>query len=286
MKVVIVGNGVWGNALYSVVTQNNNDVTIAKRGEKISADVIILAAPTSSIRDILPLISFLNKKIIINTSKGIEQITHLFPHEIVREKFEDTVEYFTLMGPSFAEEVTQKMPTIVNLGYKKEMNNDLLNLLQTKEFRVIPVQGVEALEIAGALKNVYAIACGIAAGLGYKINTKTQLIVMAIEELKALYKGIGVHEDEKINPELIGDLILTCTNGSRNFNFGALLPTHTMEKALEQINSTVEGCNTAKSIDYLEKKGNIQLPVARFVKETLEEDNPQSILERFNKLLS
>src|SRR5258708_3100726 len=217
MKIAIVGNGVWGKALFSVISQNARDVIIAKRGEKILADIVILAVPTQSIRDVLPLIHFLDNRILVNSSKGIEKSTHRLPYQIVQEHFEDSISYFSLMGPSFAEEVTQKMPTLVNLGYPKKSKEVHIveSLFKTAYFRVKSMRGVEALEIAGALKNVYAIACGIAEGLGYKTNTKTQLITLAIEELQLLYKGLGLYVDPNITPELIGDLILTCTSGSR-----------------------------------------------------------------------
>lgn len=289
MKITVAGHGVWGSALFHVLSQNNTDVHFCERGKPFTTDVLVLALPTSSIRDVLSLVTFSNeRKIIINTCKGIEKATHMFPHEIVEEVMGKTTEYYCLMGPSFAEEVSHNMPTLVNLGYSdgEEKMNKIKSLFQTDYFRVRATKSIEGLEIAGAFKNIYAVACGLTDGLGYAMNTRVKVMVLAIEELRRLCNGLNLSLDEYVTPELIGDLILTCNSTmSRNFQFGRFLSTHSVEESLVHVNSTVEGHNTSFSVGHLEKKSQTKLPVAKFVTETIKLNNPQQVKERFLSLL-
>lgn len=289
MNIVIVGKGVWGNALYSVLSQNLSTVSFSQRGEAIEADVVVLALPTQAIRSVLPIITFTSKeKVIINTSKGIEKNTHFFPHEIVKDVLGSSVIYATLMGPSFAEEVSAKLPTLVNFGsaQKAPILETVRKMFQTSYFRIQPTKHVQALEIAGALKNVYAIGCGISEGLGYKVNTRSQLLVMALTELQTLFEQMNVSYDATAMPETVGDVILTCSStNSRNYTFGTLLPQYPIEISLQRIGATVEGYETAQSIPFLEEKIGTKLPLAHMIWEILQTNNPTKVKEIFEKLL-
>jgi len=253
MNVRIIGNGVWGKAMCHVLSQNCKDVSIAKRGEITeNADVTVFCVPTQSIRDAAKTIK--NPKIIVNTAKGIEMNTHKFPYEIVRGVLGEKIEYYSLIGPSFAEEVTNDMPTLVNLGYVDMTSHTELvrNLFQTNYFRVKPIFGVEVLELSGALKNVYAIVCGLATGLGFETNTRVKLIVLAIEEMQRIFGNLNFSVETNATAGTIGDLILTCNSEeSRNFRFGKLLATEDKEKILETFNGTIEGYHTLESIPHL-----------------------------------
>lgn len=291
MKVKIIGNGAWGNALYSVVRLNCTEVSILKREEKVSdCDVIILSMPTQSIRESLKYISFSGKtRIIVNTAKGIEKSTHLLPHQIVNSAFGDEIDYYTLIGPSFAQEVIKKMPTLVNLGYvKKNTNNQKIKkLFQTDFFRVRLTIGVEVLELSAAFKNIYAIACGLAQGLGYGLNTRVKLIVLAIEEMTNLYKDLHLKFDSDMTAGTMGDLILTCNSiKSRNFAFGTLLAKHSVDKSLSKVNSTVEGFHSLASLEHFNKKARVRLPLATFVSSIIQINNPEIVKKSFEKFVS
>lgn len=289
MKITVAGHGVWGSALFHVLSQHNTDVQFCERGKPFTTDVLVLSLPTSSIRDVLSLATFNSpKRIIINTCKGIEKTTHKFPHEIVEEVLGKTTEYYCLMGPSFAEEVSHNMPTLVNLGYRTQEKEMLAvkALFQTDYFRVRATESIEGLEIAGAFKNVYATASGLTEGLGYGMNTRVKVMVLAIEEMRQLCNALHLPIDDCTTPEMIGDLILTCNSTmSRNFQFGRFLATHTVEESLTYVNSTVEGHNTSFSVPYFEEKSGIQLPVASFITETIRLNKPQEVKERFLSLL-
>lgn len=289
MNIVIAGKGVWGNALYSVLSQNVSTVSFSERGKPIAADVVVLALPTQAIRSVLPTITFTSpEKVIINTSKGIERDTHLFPQEIVKDVLGEDVTYAALMGPSFAEEVSAKLPTLVNFGFIREtpVLETVRKMFSTSYFRLQPTKHMQALEIAGAFKNVYAIGCGISEGLGYKINTRSQLLVMALAELQSLFAQMEVSYDTTAMPEAVGDVILTCSStNSRNYTFGTLLSQYPTAVCLQRIGATVEGYETAASIPFLEDKTNTKLPLAHTIWEILQENDPTKVKEIFGRLL-
>lgn len=290
MNIKIVGNGAWGNAFYSVVSRNNSTAQIFghQQVEINEDDILVLAVPTKSIRNVLEKTSFNTKNpTIINTSKGIENETNLLPHEIVSKVLGDEIDYYSLIGPSFAKEVQSKMPTIVNLGYKKGLLKEQLKKdIQTDYFRIRLCLGVSALEISAAFKNIYAIACGLTEGLGYETNTRVKLMVLAIEELNRLFEGLKIKLNSEMVPGTIGDLILTCSNEkSRNFTFGKLLSNFSVNGALEKVNATVEGYNSLSSVDYFKAKSRINLPLATFVCEVVKMNNPEKSKEYFDRFV-
>lgn len=290
MNIKIIGNGAWGNALYSVVHRNDSSVQIFGR-EKVTIgkdDVLVLSVPAQAIAEVLKNVMFTKDQVtIINTSKGIDNDTHLLPHQIIESNLDKEIDYYALIGPSFAQEVRDQMPTIVNLGYTKGLLRDeLRNIFQTDYFRVRLTKGVEALEISATFKNIYAIACGITQGLGYETNTRVKLMVLAIEELNRLFEGLGIKIDSEKVPGTIGDLVLTCSNDeSRNFAFGKCLVGMPAEDCLKQVNATVEGYNSLASVDYFRKKGNVSLSLAAFVSEIVNEEKRLEIKKNFDNFI-
>lgn len=282
MKITILGDGAWGTALGRLLIANGHKVVFwDKKGQIIPLDCVVIAVPTQAIRVIINNYgSNLVKAVIINSSKGIEKKSHKLPSQIVKEFLGTEIEYFTLIGPSFAQEVNQKMPTLVNLGGCNQKTQQICDLFETDYFRVRPTKTVEALELAGALKNVYAIACGIAEDLGFKINTRAKLITIAYEEFQKLAKVLDYKVDEDARPGILGDLILTCSSQeSRNFSFGKNLVKYSVKESVERINSTIEGYNTAFSILHFSEIS--PMPLAEFVLRTIEENNPKNIVSKF-----
>jgi glycerol-3-phosphate dehydrogenase (NAD(P)+) len=287
-SIAIIGKGVWGKALHHVISQNRPDVRILGRGEAVTEEIVILAVPTQSIRDLIPhLKSLPQSTIIVNTAKGIEEETHLLPHEIVKEMLPDC-HYFTLIGPGFAGEVVRDMPTIVNLGYGEEgeLFSEIVEILQTDRFRVRPVQAIQILELSAALKNIYAIGCGLADGLGYETNTRIQLVVLAIEEVQKLFASLNLSVGVASTAGTIGDLVLTCNSiESRNFQFGRLLATHVTSEAMEKVVGIVEGFSSLDSLSALEHKSGVKLPLAVFIKEVTTINDPKTVMQRFDTFI-
>jgi glycerol-3-phosphate dehydrogenase (NAD(P)+) len=178
MRITVLGDGAWGTALSRLLTANGHKVTFWDKKSQIDpVDFVVIAIPTQAIRSVINNHGRnLEKAVIINSSKGIEKKSHQTPVQIIKEILGTEIKYSTLIGPSFAREVNLKMPTLVNLGgYNGEIQK-ICDLFETDYFRVRPTKSVEALELAGALKNVYAIACGMADGLGFEINTRAKLV--------------------------------------------------------------------------------------------------------------
>jgi len=282
MKIKILGNGAWGSALGRLLTENGHEVNFWNKKDKIiPLDVVVIAIPTQEIRGVVNNYGRnLRKAVIINSAKGIERKSHKIPVQIVKEILGEEIKYFTLIGPSFAEEVDRKMPTLVNLGGDNGNTQKMCDLFQTDYFRVRPTKSIEALELAGALKNVYAIASGMAYGLGFEINTRAKLITIAYEEFRKLALKLNYEIDDKAMPGTLGDLVLTCNSQeSRNFNFGKNLVKYRVKESLGKINSTIEGYNTAFSIlNFSEKSA---LPLGEFVLKIIEENNPSTIGDKF-----
>jgi glycerol-3-phosphate dehydrogenase (NAD(P)+) len=282
MKVMILGNGAWGSALGRLLTVNGHEIIFwNKKDQIVPHDVVVIALPTQEIRGVLSNYGRnLKRAVIINSSKGIEKKSHQIPAQIVKGILGKEIEYFTLIGPSFAGEVDRKMPTLVNLGGSNGKTQQMCDLFETNYFRVRPTRSVEAIELAGALKNLYAIASGIAYGLGFEINTRAKLITIAYEELSKLATSLNYEVDDQAMPGILGDLVLTCNSQeSRNFNFGKYLANHRVKEALAKINSTIEGYNTAFSILNFSEKS--PLPLGEFTLKIIEEDNPGQIRNKF-----
>jgi glycerol-3-phosphate dehydrogenase (NAD(P)+) len=282
MKIKIVGDGMWGMALGKLLTSNNHEISFWNEKKQIEpADFVIISIPTGAIRSVIKNYGRnLKKTIIINSAKGIEKGSHQLPSQIVKELLGTEIEYFTLIGPSFAQEVNRKMPTLVNLGGYNGETQSICDLFETDYFRVRPTKSVEALELAGAMKNVYAIACGIAEGLGFEENTRAKLITIAYEEFQKLALNLKYAIDGEARPGILGDLVLTCSSTeSRNFSFGKKLAKYSVKKSVEKVNSTIEGYSTVFSIPYFSKKS--AMPLGEFVFKVIKEDDPKKIGDKF-----
>ncbi|MBP6098940.1 MAG: hypothetical protein KA477_03095, partial [Candidatus Levybacteria bacterium] len=244
--------------------------------------VVFSAIPTQALREVIATIQFSPLSIFINGAKGIEQNTHLLPYEIVKELLPE-VEYLTLMGPSFAGEVKSKMPTLVNLGYRnEEAAQRVKDLMQTDYFRIRLTKSIRSLELSAAFKNIYAIASGIAEGLGFGTNTRVKLILLAIEEVDRLRLALGFNSDDQSLPATVGDLILTSSSEeSRNFRFGEGLTHLAPEEALAQIKETVEGYYTALSVPHFEIQTSSSFLLAHFVYDVCYSESDISIRDRF-----
>ena len=286
MRIAVLGKGAWGNALASVVSENHRDVVVWGRGDPFpKADVLVISVPTQAIREVLSLKSPEDKPWIVNCSKGIERETNKLPVEVVFEVCGDSTKYFSLMGPSFSKEVIDKMPTLVNLGsfgQAGEEAEQIRQAFQTDFFRVRITSGILSMELSAALKNFYAVACGIAEGLHYGQNTRAKLIAIAIEETYRLCDGLSYQRDDHATAGIIGDFLLTCNSmESRNFKFGTLLAENSAEKARKIVGATVEGYNTCASMPEFLKRAGVDLPLAHFILDAVKLEGKEKLKARF-----
>jgi glycerol-3-phosphate dehydrogenase (NAD(P)+) len=274
MQIAFIGMGNFGKAIASLVEYNGLSYDFAEAGKLLDrpADLVFLMVPTQFMRKALednkPFIS--EQAIIVNAAKGIEEKTHMMAHQIVFSvgKYRN---YYSLIGPSFAHEIHAEDPAVVSLGYKDPTYlADIKKTLETPYFRVETAKGFRALELASALKNLYAITCGYAQGMGFGANTQAQLITIALREFTILAKAMRFADYDPITPGVVGDLILTCTSKeSRNFSYGYKLAKQGATDGKQSPLETVEGYHTSHSINVIAKEHNTVLPLAKFTSQII-----------------
>lgn len=223
--------------------------------------------------------------IIVNCTKGIEEKTHLMPHQIVRS-LGRYPNYYSLIGPSFAQGIKDQHPTLVSLGFKREEHlRAIRKVLETPYFKVQPSRGYRALELASALKNVYAILCGYAHGLEFGANTQAQLITLALGEFRQLAKAMKFADYDVMTPGVVGDLVLTCSSiSSRNYQYGLAMATTGDINPHEDKIPTVEGYHTSRSINAIAREYQVKLPLARLTAHIINGEVRDR--ESFNNFLS
>ena len=267
MNIAFLGLGNFGRAIASLVEYNGLAYDYAEVTESRllsrPADMVFLTVPTQFMRQALtdnrPFIA--DEAVIVNCAKGIEEKTHLMVHQIVRS-VSRYPNYYALIGPSFASGIIEQQPTVVSLGYKRpEHLASITKVLTTPYFRVVPSKGYRSLELASALKNLYAIACGYAEGVGFGPNTQAYIITLALNEFRQLAKAMKFADYDVLSPGVAGDLILSCSSQqSRNYHYGLKLA-QTGGHELRQ-GSTVEGFHTSHSINSIAKRHGVKLPLA------------------------
>ena len=315
-KIAVIGSGAWGTGLANVFADAGHDVTIWGRNQetitkinshenpkylkgislnpklKATLDIktltqdsswIVCAIPTQQIRPVFqPLRGLLNKKLIINTSKGIEVGTHKRVSEIFEEINPKAV-YSILSGPSFALEVAKRLPTAVTLASSNmEEAMKVQQALAVPYFRTYTSKDVVGVEFAGSLKNVIAIASGMVSGLKLGYNAQAALINRGIAEIMRIAKAFHGDPFTFLGLAGTGDLILTCTGPlSRNRTVGVLLGEgKKLPQVQQELGGVAEGVYTAKAAYELSKKANIELPITEQVYKILyEESTPAEALQ-------
>ena len=243
-----------------------------------NADVLVLAVASPYTRSTAKLIAPFVKEgqIIVNVAKGVEEHTLLTLCQIVEEEIPQA-KVAVLSGPSHAEEVSRGIPTTCVIGaHEKNTAEYLQNIFMSDVFRVYTSPDMLGICIGGALKNVIALAAGIADGLGYGDNTKAALITRGNAEITRLGVAMGANPHTFAGLSGIGDLIVTCASmHSRNRRAGILIGKgYTKDQAMEEVQMVVEGVFSAKAALELSKKYNIEMPIVEQVNKVLFEDKP------------
>lgn len=311
-KVSIIGAGSWGTALSLVLYKNGHDVTIwsimdaeiamlkaeHEHKDKLPGvklpedmlfttdlkeavhdrDLLVLAVPSPYTRSTAHLLGGVAEKgqIIVNVAKGIEEDTLDTLSDIIHEEVPQA-KVAVLSGPSHAEEVGRGIPTTCVVGAKeKETAEYVQNIFMNEVFRVYTSPDVLGIELGGALKNVVALAAGIADGLGYGDNTKAALITRGISEIARLGVKMGGKIETFCGLTGIGDLIVTCASmHSRNRRAGILIGKGaSMEEAMKEVKMVVEGVYSTKAAVALAKKYEVDMPIIEQVNAILFEGKP------------
>ncbi|NDE91046.1 MAG: NAD(P)-dependent glycerol-3-phosphate dehydrogenase [Alphaproteobacteria bacterium] len=210
---------------------------------------------------------------LIICAKGIEAATGRLMHEVVTSVFPAN-DIAVLSGPTFAVEVAQKLPTAVTIAARSiELAKQLCEQLGSRTFRPYASTDIMGVEIAGALKNVMAIGCGIVIGKGLGENARAALMTRGLREMTRLATALGGKQETLMGLSGLGDLMLTCSsNQSRNMSLGvALGKGETLADILKQRVSVAEGVATSLATQILAKKHNVAMPIVDAVVSVLHE---------------
>ena len=210
-------------------------------------------------------------QIIVDVAKGIEEDTLMTLSQQIQEEIPQA-DVAVLSGPSHAEEVGRGLPTTCVVGAKTKKTAEYLQeAFMSEVFRVYTSPDMLGIEIGGSLKNVIALAAGIADGLGYGDNTKAALITRGIAEIARLGVAMGGKLESFTGLTGIGDLIVTCASvHSRNRKAGVLIGQgKTMEEAMEEVQMIVEGVYSTKAAVKLAEKYNVSIPIIEQVNKVL-----------------
>ncbi len=292
-RIGVLGGGAWGTALAHVARSAGHDVGIWSRAEPDlgpigKADALILAVPAQAVRDVLSQISPTTHsgQPVIIAAKGIEQATGLFMNEVVADVL-PAVKALVLSGPSFAADVLKGLPTAVVLA-ATDMDDarNWAAALSLPAFRIYAAQDVLGVEIGGALKNVLAIACGIADGRGLGDSARAALTTRGFAELTRFAAKLGAKPETLMGLSGLGDLLLTCSSRqSRNYSFGfAIGEGKTVAEALAMSKGVVEGASTVKIARELASRLGVDMPIVDAVHAIVDEHAPPE--EEISRLLA
>jgi glycerol-3-phosphate dehydrogenase (NAD(P)+) len=249
-----------------------------------SSNLILLATPAQSLFDVLvDLKPYLDQKCpLILCAKGIDRQHQMLLSEVAKQQITNPIAL--LSGPSFAIEIAQNHPTAVMLAADSlDLAIDLSKALRHANFRCYATNDVVGIQVAGAVKNVIAIASGIVYGRSFGMNTRAALLSRGLAEMCRLGLAMGAKQETFLGLAGTGDLILTGTSDlSRNFRFGKIWgETLSREKTIEKMaGKTVEGFATAEVLKKIATQHQVRMPICENVYDLLYTDKPlQDIIE-------
>ena len=309
-KVSVLGAGSWGTALAVMLHGNHHQVTLWSAlsdevaqlrkdreqkgklpGVHIPEDIditdcleeavkdremLVLAVPSVFVRGTARQLSGLvpEGQLIVCVAKGVEEDTLMTMTDIIEQEL-PMVDAAVLSGPSHAEEAGKGIPTTCVAGaHTRQTAEHIQNLFMSETFRVYTSPDMLGIELGAALKNVVALAAGIADGLGYGDNTKAALITRGMAEISRLGIAMGGKIETFYGLSGIGDLIVTCASvHSRNRRAGVLIGQGcTMQEAMDQVKMVVEGVYSAKAARELAEKYQVEMPIIEQVNRVLFEN--------------
>ena len=308
MNIVVLGSGGWGTAAAMLLSDNGHTVALwshdPKKAELLdktrenpllkgvriperiavtsdlavlqNAEMAVFASPSFALRSVAHEAAPHLKKgtLLVSLTKGIERGTHLRMSEIIAQECGEGYRIAVLSGPSHAEEVARRLPTgCVAASADQASAEAVQRAFMNEVFRVYTHDDVVGVELAGALKNVAALCCGISDGCGMGDNTRALLITRALSEISRLAECMGGRKETLAGLAGMGDLIVTCTSmHSRNHRAGILIGQgKSAQEAMDEVGAVVEGYYAARSAHELAQRYGVEMPISTAVYEVLYE---------------
>ncbi len=264
------------NAVYlpDVVFPERLQVTNDLEQALHEVDVVVAAVPSHGTREILRHVSslVLRRVTVVSAVKGLEQGTLLRISEVIEKELGDRVAVAVLSGPSFAAEVARQLPTAVSVAARDPAVVEQVQAdFRAPYFRLYGTSDVIGVELGGALKNVIAIAAGVAEGLALGHNALAGLITRGLAEITRLACARGAQRETLAGLSGLGDLVLTCTGSlSRNRHVGIeLAHGRSLDDVLSGMRMVAEGVRTTEAALALGARCGVELPIASQVAELL-----------------
>ena len=305
MKVGVLGAGAWGTALAMVLARKGHEVDLWSHDPAVAAHVaeqgwspylegtevprsiqvrtdvastvkgaglVVSVSPSQFVRSVMTEAApaMARDAIVVSASKGIELESLKRMDEVVGEALmgDAGARFAVLSGPSFADEVAREMPTaVVAAARSEDVAESVQRAFQTGYFRVYTNTDVVGVELGGALKNVIALAAGVAAGLGFGHNTLAALMTRGLAEITRLGVAMGARRGTFAGLAGMGDLVLTCTGSlSRNRTVGYRLGQgESLEDILADMSAVAEGIRNAEAVCALADRHGVEMPITREV---------------------
>jgi len=316
-NISVIGAGAWGTALAQTLASTDKQVTLWTRAKShadeinsynenkkylegfslnhnikatsetktaLQNNVLLMVTPTQTYRYTLKSFGerLTNDHILILCSKGVEHGTASLLSEITEQE-KPNLRYAILSGPNFAIDVVAGKPAGTTLACKDmKLSEALQNLIAAPYFRPYITDDVIGTQIAGAIKNVIAIACGIANGMNMGDSARASLVTRGLAEIARLGEAMGAQKETFLGMCGIGDMMLTCSSEtSRNFSLGvALGHGNTLQDILKSRKTVTEGVHTAQSAMLLSERYNVDMPICDSINQCLNHDMPlKDVLE-------
>ena len=303
-KISLLGCGTWGSAVAQVLAEKGLAVTAWQRHKEKAAamtrtrkhpnltdlefnanivftsdlndalksgDIIVLATPSHSIRELIRRVEsgMKDQSIIVNLAKGIDLNSLMTMSQLIQAETDiGSDQIVSLYGPSHAEEVVRKLPTtLVAACPKKTTSKTIQELMSSEVLRVYRNKDILGVEIGGSLKNVMAIAAGICDGIGYGDNSKAAILTRGITEMTRLGVIMGGKKSTFAGLSGIGDLMVTAlSKHSRNRYVGEKIGRgKSLQNVTESMDMIAEGVNTCRAVPRIVEKYDIEMPIAEAV---------------------
>ncbi|MEB3766399.1 NAD(P)H-dependent glycerol-3-phosphate dehydrogenase [Acinetobacter sp. MD2] len=311
LRVTVLGGGSFGTAVANLATRNGCDTKLWIRDAAVAADMnqthvnkkyladypldprlvvlsdleqavrerdlILVTIPSHSFRSVIQKIKpFISGQAIISLTKGIEAESFCFMSEIIRQELPE-VPYGVLSGPNLAKEIMAGMPAgTVIASHSELVRAAVQQALHSALFRVFASDDVHGVELGGALKNIYAVAMGMAAAHNIGENTRSMILTRALAEMSRFAVELGANPLTFLGLSGVGDLFATCNSPlSRNYQVGfALGKGKTLAQATTELGQTAEGINTIVQVRTRAQELNVYMPITNALYEVIFENAP------------